>query len=114
MGTTNLTKPEFLRLRLAGPSWILKPKPVGPGEKKECRNYWTIALMPHASKILLHILQKRLEYYLIPNLLREQAGFRKGRGMRHHIANLRWMMEEAREFDKVLVLCFIDYKHLTV
>ena len=80
------------------------------GDKKECGNYRTIALIPHASKILLRILQKRLEYYLIPNLPREQAGFRKGRGTRDHIANLRWMMEEAREFDKVLVLCFIVYK----
>ena len=69
-----------------------------------------IALIPHANKIRLRILQKRLEYYLIPNLPKEQAGFRKGRGMRDHIANLRWMIEEAREFDKVLVLCFIDYK----
>ena len=59
------------------------------GDKKECGNYRTIALISHASKIFLRIIQKRLEYFLIPELPIEQAGFRKGRGTRYHIANLR-------------------------
>ena len=62
------------------------------GDKKECGNYRTIALISHASKIFLRIIQKRLEHFLIPELPIKQAGFRKGRGTRDHIANLRWIM----------------------
>ena len=77
------------------------------GDKKECGNYRTIALISHASKVLLRVIQRRLEVFLIPELPIEQAGFRRGRGKRDHIANLRWMMEKAREH---LYMCFIDYK----
>ena len=64
----------------------------------------------HASKILLRILQKRLEVFLLPELPEEQAGFRRGRGTRDHIANLRWMMEKTRENQQDLYVCFIDYQ----
>ena len=80
------------------------------GDKKECGNYRTIALISHASKLLLRVIQRRLEVFLIPELPIEQAGFRRGRGTRNHIANLRWMMEKAREYQRDLYMCFIDYK----
>ena len=67
------------------------------GDKKEYGNYRIIDLISHASKILLRILQKRLETFLMPELPIEQAGFRRGRGNRYHIANLRWMMENTRD-----------------
>ena len=63
------------------------------GDKQECGNYRTIALISHASKVLLRVIQKRLEVFLIPEVPIEQAGFRRGRGTRDHIANLRWMMD---------------------
>ena len=77
------------------------------GDKQECGNYRTIALISHASKVLLWIIQRRLGVFLIPELPIEQAGF--GRGTRDHIANLRWMMEKAREHQRYLYMCFIDY-----
>ena len=80
------------------------------GDQKECGNYRTIALISHASKILLKVLQKRLEAFLIPELPIEQAGFRRGRGTRDHISNLRWLMERARDNQRELFMCFIDYK----
>ena len=80
------------------------------GDKQECGNYRTIALISHASKVLLRIIQRRLEIFLIPELPIEQAGFRRGRGTRDHIANLRWMMEKAREHQRYLFMCFFDYK----
>ena len=80
------------------------------GDKKECGNYRTIALISHASKVLLRVIQRRLDVFLIPELPIEQAGFRRGRGTRDHIANLRWMMEKAREHQRDLYMCFIDYK----
>ena len=70
------------------------------GDKQECGNYRTTALISHASKVLLRIIQRRLEVFLIPELPIEQAGFRRGRGTRDHIANLRWMMEKAREHQR--------------
>ena len=79
------------------------------GDNKECGNYRTIALISHASKILLRILQKRLETFLIHELPIEQAGFRRGRGTRDHITNLRWM-EKSRDYQRELFMCFIDYK----
>ena len=79
-------------------------------DKKECGNYRTIALISHAIKIHLRILQKRLETILIPELPIEQAGFRIGRGTRDHIANMRWMMEKARDHQIELFMCFVDYK----
>ena len=80
------------------------------GDKKECGNYRTIALISHASKVLLRVIQRRLEVFLIPELPIEQAGFRRGRGTRDHIANLRWMMEKGRVHQRDLYMCFIDYK----
>ena len=77
---------------------------------KECGNYRTIALISHASKIFLRIIQKILEYFFILELPIEQAGFRKGIGTRYHIANFRWMMETAIEHNSNMYVCFIDYK----
>ena len=70
------------------------------GNAKECSNYWTIALISHASKVMLKILQARLQQYMNRELPDVQAGFRKGRGTRDPIANIRWIMEKAREFQK--------------
>ena len=80
------------------------------GDKQECGNYRTIALISHASNMLMRVIQRRLEVFLIPELEIEQAGFRQGRGTRDHIAKLRWMMQKAREHQKDLYMCFIDYK----
>ena len=74
------------------------------GDKKECGNYRTISLISHASKVLLRVIQRRLEELLIPELPIEQVGFRRGRGTRDHIANLRWMMEKAREYQRDLYM----------
>ena len=79
------------------------------GNAKECSNYRTIALISHASKVMLKILQSRLQQYLNHELLDVQAGFRKGRGARDQIANIRWITEKAREFQKNIYFCFIDY-----
>ena len=70
------------------------------GNAKECSNYHTIALISHASKIMLKILQARLQQYVNHELPDVQAGFRKGRGIRDQIADIRWIMEKAREFQK--------------
>ena len=75
---------------------------------KECSNYHTIALISHASKVMLKILQARLQQYLNRELPDVQAGFRKGKGTRDQIANIRWIMEKAREFQKNIYFCFID------
>ena len=79
------------------------------GNTKECSNYCTIALISHASKVMLKILQARLQQYMNCELPDVQAGFRKGRGTRDQIANIRWIMEKAREFQKNIYFCFIDY-----
>ena len=79
------------------------------GNAKECSNYCTIALISHASKELLKILQARLQQYVNHELPDVQAGFRKGRGTRDQIANIRWIIEKAREFQKNIAFCFIDY-----
>ena len=76
---------------------------------KECSNYCTIALISHASKVMLNILQGRLQQYVNCELPDVQAGFRKGRGSRGQIANIRWIIEKAREFQKNIYFCFIDY-----
>ena len=70
------------------------------GNAKECSNYQTIALISHASKVMLKILQARLQQYVNCELPDDQAGFRKGKGTRDQIANIRWIMEKAREFQK--------------
>ena len=69
----------------------------------------TIALISHASKVMLKILQARLQQYVNSELPDVQAGFRKGRGTRDQIANIRWIMQKAREFQKNIDFCFIDY-----
>ena len=86
------------------------------GNAKKCSNYHTIALISHASKIMLKILQARLQQYVNHEILNVQAGFRKGRGTRDQTANIRWIMEKTREFQKNIYFCFIDYatKPLTV
>ena len=76
---------------------------------KECSNYHTIALISHARKVMLKILQARLQQYVNRELPDVQAGFRKGRGTRDQIANICWMMEKAREVKKNIYFCFIDY-----
>ena len=77
------------------------------GNAKEFSNYHTIALISHASKIMLKILQARLQQYMNCELPDVQAGFRKGRGTRDQIANIRWIIEKAREFQKNISFCFI-------
>ena len=79
------------------------------GNAKECSNYCTIALISHASKVMLKILQARLQQYVNHELPEVRASFRKGRGTRDQIANIRWIMEKAREFQKNIYFCFIDY-----
>ena len=77
------------------------------GSAKECSNYRTIVLISHASKVMLKILQARLQQYVNQELPDDQAGFRKGRGTRNQIANIRWIIEKAREFQENI--CFMDY-----
>ena len=79
------------------------------GNAKECSNYHTIALISHATKVMLKTLQARLQQYVNRELPDVQAGFRKGRGTRDQIANICWIMEKAREFQKNIYFCFIDY-----
>ena len=79
------------------------------GNVKECSNYRTVVLISHASKVMLKILQARLQQYLNHELPDVQAGFRKGRGTRDQIADIHWIMEKAREFQKNIYFCFIDY-----
>ena len=79
------------------------------GNGKECSNYNTIALISHGSKVILKILPARLQQYMNCDIPGVQAGFRKGRGIRDQIANLCWITEKAREFQKNIYVCFIDY-----
>ena len=79
------------------------------GNAKECSNYRTIAFIPHASKVMLKILQVRLQQNVNRELPDFQAGFRKGRGTRDQIANIHWIIGKAREFQKNIYFCFIDY-----
>ena len=79
------------------------------GNAKECSNYRTISLISQVSKVMLKILQARLQQYMNHDLPDVQAGFRKGRGTRDQIANIRWIAEKAREFQKNIYFCFIDY-----
>ena len=76
---------------------------------KECSNYHTVALISHASKVLLKILQARLQQYMKHELPDVQDGFRKGRGTRDQIANICWIIIKARGFQKNVYFCFIDY-----
>src|SRR5574339_252337 len=79
------------------------------GNAKECSNYRTIALISHASKVMLKILQARLQQYMNRELPVVQAGFRKGRGTRDQIANIHWVIKKAKESQKHIYFCFIDY-----
>ena len=90
------------------------PLPLGVGyllmaTPKECSNYHTIALFSHDTKVMLKILQARLQQYVNCELPDVQAGFRKGRGTRDQIANICWIIEKARKFQKSIYFCFIDY-----
>ena len=79
------------------------------GNAKECSNYHTVALISHASKVMLKTLQTRLQQYVNRELPDVQVGFRKGRGTRDQIANICWIMEKEREFQKNIYFCSIDY-----
>ena len=79
------------------------------GNAKECSNYLTFAVISHASKVMLKVLQDRLQQYMNHELPVVQAGFRKGRGTREKNANIPWIIEKAREFQKNISFCFIDY-----
>ena len=88
---------------------IFNPIPK-KGNAKECSSYCTIALISHASKVMLKILQARLQQYVNHELSDVQTGFRKGRGTRDQIANICWIIKKAREFEKKnIYFCFIDY-----
>ena len=78
------------------------------GNIKECSNYRTIALIPHASKVMLKILQAMLQQYVNCELQDVQAGFRKARGTRDQIANIHWITKKAREFHENIYFSFID------
>ena len=79
------------------------------GNAKECSNYCTIALISHASKVMLKILQARLQQYINRELPDVQTSFRKGRGTRDQIASIHWIIVKPREFQKNIYYCFIDY-----
>ena len=79
------------------------------GNANECSNYHTIAFISHVSKVMLKILQARLQQYVNHELPDVQAGFRKGRGSRGQTANICWIIKKAREFRKTIYLCLIDY-----
>ena len=79
------------------------------GIAKECSNYCTIALISHTSKVILKILQARLQQYVNCEIPDVQAGFRKGRGTRDQISNIFWIMEKGKEFQKNIFFCFIGY-----
>ena len=85
------------------------------GNAKECSNYHTIPLISHASKVMLKILQARLQRYVNCEPSHVQAGFRKGRGIKDQIANIRWIMEKARVFQKISISVLLTMpKPLTV
>ena len=79
------------------------------GNAKECSNYCTTALISHASKVMLKILQARLQHHVNWEFPGIQVGFRKSRGTRDQIANIHWITQEAREFQKNIYFCFVDY-----
>ena len=79
------------------------------GNDKECSNYCTVALISHAGKVMLKILQARLQQYMNHGLPAVQAGFRKDRGARDQIANICWIIKKAREFQENIYFCFVDY-----
>ena len=111
-----LNMPENLETQQWPQDWkrsVFIPVPK-KGNAKECSNYHMIALISHASKVILKILQARLQQYVNCELPDVQAGFRKGRGTRDQIANILWIMEKAREFQKNIYFCLTMPKPLTV
>ena len=86
--------------------FILTPK---KGDAKEYSNYHTIAFISHASKVMLKILQARLQQYVNCEIPDVPGGFREGRGTKDQISNIHWIIEKAREFQKNIYFCFIDY-----
>ena len=88
------------------PVFIPMPK---KGNAKECSNYHATVLISHASKVMLKILQAWIQQNVNQEFPDIQAGFRIGRGTRDQIANIRWIIEKAREFQKNIYFCFIDY-----
>ena len=102
--TQYVSKNSAVATGLEKVSFIPIPK---KGNAKECSNYCTIALISHASKVMLKILQASLQQYVNRELPDVQAGFRKGRGTRDQIANVHWIIEKAREFQKNIYFCFI-------
>ena len=88
--------------------WLFIPIPK-KGNAKEFSNYHTITLNSHASKVMLKILRARLQQYVNHELPDVRGGFRKSRGTRDQIANICWIMEKARDFQKNIYFCFIDY-----
>ena len=89
-------------------SWVFIPNRK-KGNAKECSNYHTIALISHASKIMLKILKARLQQYMNHELPDVKAGFTKGKGTRDPIANIWWIIKNAKEFQKNIHFCLIDY-----
>ena len=79
------------------------------GDPRICSNNRTIALISHASKVMLKVIQHRLDMYMKQEMAIEQAGFTKGRGTRDQISNLRWIMERSTEYQRPIYMCFIDY-----
>ena len=79
------------------------------GNAKECSNYWTIALISHVTKAMLKIFQARLQQYVKQELSDVHTGFRKGRGTTNQISNICWIIERARQFQKNIYFCCIDY-----
>ena len=101
-GATGLEKISFIPI----------PKKVNV---KECSNHCTTALISHTSKVMLKTLQVRFQQYVNQELPDVQAGFRKGRGTSDQIANIHWIIEKAKEFQKNIYFCFVDYTNpLTV
>ena len=78
-------------------------------KERQCQRYLKTAVISHTSKVMLKILQAKLQRYKNHELLDVQAGFRKGRGNRNQIANIHWIIKKAREFQKNIYFCFIDY-----
>ena len=108
---TALNMPANLENSAVAKDWkrsVFIPIPK-KGNAKECSSYHTIALISHASKVMLKILQARLQQYVNRELPDVQDGFRKSRGTRDQIANICWITEKAREFQKNIYFCFTDY-----
>ena len=106
-----LNMPAFWKTQQWPQDWkrsVFLPIPK-KGNAKECSNYHTIALISHSSKVMLKILQARLQQYMNQELPDIQADFRKGRRTRDQVANIHWIIVKAREFQKNIYFCFIDY-----